>query len=317
MKKISIIIPMYNEQEVISVLFDRLNNLLTNYPIYEWEIVMINDGSQDNTTLLALQMHYKDSRFHLINLSRNFGKETAMLAGFDYAKGDCVVIMDADLQHPPELIPEMIKKWEEGYDDVYGKRKSRGKESFIRKKLSLLYYKLLQKSTNIPILENVGDFRLLDRSCINALQKIRETNRYTKGLYCYIGFKKTSIDFETADRVAGTSKWNLLKLFSLAIEGITSYTILPLRLATLLGFSISILAFLYILFIVIKTLTYGEPVLGYPTLMVVLLLLGGVILLTIGILGEYIGRIFIETKNRPNYFIKDIDGAKYRKNEIL
>lgn len=272
---------------------------------------MVNDGSTDLTALRALEIHHRDPRFHFVDLSRNFGKETAMMAGFDFVTGDCTVIMDADLQHPPEVIPEMIKKWEEGYDDVYGRRITRGREPWFRKKLSLLYYKLLQKSTRVPILENVGDFRLLDRACIKALRSIRETHRYTKGLYCYIGFRKTDVPFEQADREAGETKWNFMKLLGLAIEGVTSYTTAPLRFATMLGSIVSLGALLYLIFIVVKTLVHGDTVAGFPTLMVTILFLGGVILLTLGILGEYIGRIFDESKRRPPFFVREVDGKRY------
>lgn len=311
MKKISILVPMYNEQEVLPALYDRLSALMNNNPGYDWEVVMVNDGSTDMTPLRALEMHHRDPRFHFVDLSRNFGKETAMMAGFDFVTGDCTVIMDADLQHPPEVIPDMIKKWEEGFDDVYGRRITRGKEPWLRKKLSLLYYRLLQKSTRVPILENVGDFRLLDRACINALRSIRETHRYTKGLYCYIGFRKTDVPFEQADREAGETKWNFMKLLGLAIEGVTSYTTAPLRFATMLGSLVSIGALLYLIFIVVKTLVYGDTVAGFPTLMVSILFLGGVILLTLGILGEYIGRIFDESKHRPPFFVREVDGKRY------
>lgn len=310
LKKVSILIPMYNEEAVISTLYQRLNDLMASNPAYEWEIVMVNDGSSDNTAVKAFELHNLDKRFHLVDLSRHYGKETAMLAGFDTVSGDCMVIMDADLQHPPEVIPEMIAKWEEGYDDVYGERITRGKEPWLRKKLSLLYYKLLQKSTDIPILENVGDFHLLDRSCIDALRQMRETHRYTKGLFCYIGFKKANVPYQQAERMAGKSKWNFMRLLGLAIEGITSYTTIPLRFATILGSIVSICSLIYLVFIVLKTILIGEPVAGFPTLMVVILFLGGVILLTLGIMGEYLARIFDETKSRPVYFISHIDGKR-------
>lgn len=233
-----------------------------------------------------------------------------MLAGFDTVSGDCTVIMDADLQHPPEVIPKMVEKWEQGYDDVYGMRITRGKEPWLRKKLSLLYYNLLQRTTRVPVLKNVGDFRLLDRACINALRKLRETHRYTKGLYCYIGFRKAEVPFEQADREAGETKWNFVRLLGLAIEGITSYTTLPLRFATIVGGIVSVAAMLYLMFILFKTVLVGEPVAGFPTLMVSILFLGGVILLTLGVMGEYLARIFDESKRRPVYFIREIDGKR-------
>lgn len=311
MKKISILVPMYNEQEVLPQLFVRLTALINSQSNYEWEVVMVNDGSSDNTAAMAVRQHELDNRFHCIDLSRNYGKEIAMLAGFDNVTGDCVVIMDADLQHPPEVIPDMVKEWEKGFDDVYGKRITRGREPWLRKKLSLLYYNLLQRTTKVPVLENVGDFRLLDKSCILALRQLREAHRYTKGLYCYIGFKKTSVPFEQADRELGESKWNFFKLLGLAIEGITSYTTVPLRFATIVGGIVSSLAILYLLFILVKTLIYGDAVAGFPTLIVCVLFLGGIILLTLGVMGEYLARIFDESKNRPIYFIREKDGKRY------
>lgn len=308
MKKVSILIPFYNEQDVLPSLFERLQSLIDCNDNYQWEVMLINDGSTDNSLCLVKQMRLRDKRFRYIDLSRNFGKETAMLAGFDNVTGDCMVIMDADLQHPPEVIPQMLKLWEEGYDDIYGKRNNRGKEPWLRRKLSLLYYKLLQKTTNVSILQNVGDFRLLDRICIDALCSMRESQRYTKGMFQWIGFKKKEFTFDQDDRVAGNTKWSYIKLLNLAIEGITSYTTSPLKIATVMGLIVSLCAFIYMLFVLIKAIAIGDPVAGYPTIMVVMLFLGGVQLLSLGIIGEYIGRIFNETKNRPAYFVREIDG---------
>lgn len=308
MKKVSILIPFYNEQEVLPSLFERLQTLINLNANYKWEVLLVNDGSVDNSLCMVKQMRFRDERFRYIDLSRNFGKETAMLAGLDFVTGDCVVIMDADLQHPPEVIPEMLKLWEEGYDDIYGKRNSRGKEPWLRKKLSLFYYRMLQKTTRVEVLKNVGDFRLLDRICIDALCSMRESQRYTKGLFQWIGFKKKELLFDQEDRVAGKTKWNYIKLIGLAIEGITSYTTSPLKIATVMGLIVSLCAFIYMIYIFIKALFIGDPVAGYPTIMVVMLFLGGVQLLSLGIIGEYVGRIFNETKNRPAYFIREIDG---------
>ena len=243
----------------------------------------------------------------MVDLSRNFGKENAMLAGFDYATGDCMVIMDADLQHPPHVIPTMLKRWEEGYEDVYGKRLTRGKESWLRKRVSLLFYNLLQKTTRYDILANVGDFRLLDRKCIEELKRLRETERYTKGMYAWIGFKKTSVEFETQDRVAGESNMNYGVLIHLAIEGITSFTVAPLKWSIFMGILVSIAAFVFMIYILINTIVYGDPVAGYPTMMTIILFLGGVQLLSLGIIGEYLGKIFNETKGRPVYVAREIE----------
>lgn len=311
-KKISVLIPFYNEEEVLPQLYERLAGVMDSMPEYDWEAMLVNDGSKDRSLVAAARMHEQDKRFHYIDLSRNFGKETAMMAGFDHVTGDCVVIMDSDLQHPPEVIPEMVAEWEKGYDDIYGQRLTRGKEPWLRKVLSLAYYRLLQKSTNIPILENTGDFRLLDRMCINALKSMREANRYTKGMYCYVGFRKKGVPFKQEERAAGSTKWNFFKLFNLAVEGITSYTSAPLRMATMAGIVIALLALLYLVYVVIKAIAVGDPVAGYPTIIVSILFLGGLQLLFLGILGEYIGRIFTETKQRPVYFIREIDGEKVR-----
>lgn len=219
MSKVSVLIPAYNEELSLPELYSKLKEMMDSYAEYEWEILFVNDGSHDKTLEVIKFLRSQDERINFVDLSRNFGKEVAMLAGFDYATGDCLVIMDADLQHPPHLIPEMLKYWEEGYDDVYAKRITRGKESLMRKYLSLLFYKLLQKTTRVEILPNVGDFRLLDRCCVNALKQMRESQRYTKGMYCWIGFRKKEIKFEQEDRVAGTSSFNFFSLLSLAVEG--------------------------------------------------------------------------------------------------
>lgn len=310
MSKVSVLIPAYNEELSLPELYSKLKEMMDSYAEYEWEILFVNDGSHDKTLEVIKFLRSQDERINFVDLSRNFGKEVAMLAGFDYATGDCLVIMDADLQHPPHLIPEMLKYWEEGYDDVYAKRITRGKESLMRKYLSLLFYKLLQKTTRVEILPNVGDFRLLDRCCVNALKQMRESQRYTKGMYCWIGFRKKEIKFEQEDRVAGTSSFNFFSLLSLAVEGVTSFTVAPLRISTFAGIIVSLVAFIYMCFIMFKTLIWGEVVQGFPTLMVVILFLGGIQLLSLGVIGEYIGRIFNETKNRPTYIAKEYNGVK-------
>ena len=309
-KKISILIPCYNEDKSIPLLYEALQKVATENASYEWEFLFINDGSLDNTLSVLKQLRNRDERCCYVDLSRNYGKEVAMLAGFDYVTGDATVIMDADLQHPPYVIPRMITKWEEGFDDVYAQRITRGKESWLRKRLSLAYYKLLTKSSRINVLPNVGDFRLLDRQCIEALKTLREQGRYTKGMYCYIGFRKASVDFETLERVAGESSMSYRNLVRLAIEGIMSYTIAPLRFASMMGAFVSIIAFLYAIWILIKTIVWGDPVTGFPSLMVAILFLGGAQLLSLGIIGEYLGRIYTETKNRPVYFARTYNGNR-------
>jgi len=310
MKKVSILVPCYNEEKSLQLLYQELKTLMDSQNNYEWEILFVDDGSEDDTLNAIKSLRREDERIAYVSLSRNFGKENAMLAGIDYVTGDCMVIMDADLQDPPSLIPEMLKYWEEGYQDVYAKRADRGKESWLRKKLSLLFYKILDSTTRFDVLQNVGDFRLLDRQCINALKRLRESERYTKGLFCWIGYKKKEIIFNRGDRVAGDSNWSFWSLFNLAIEGITSFTTAPLRIATFSGFIIALCAFFYALYFITKTLIYGDPVQGFTTLIVIILFLGGIQLITIGILGEYIGRIFNETKNRPTYIASEYNGKK-------
>ena len=308
MKKISILVPCHNEQDNVEKLYEQLVDSISKIDGYQWEIVFVEDGSYDDTLQRIKQLRERDERVCFISLSRNFGKENAMLAGFDHITGDCVIIMDADLQHPPQLMTEMIGEWESGYDDVYAERLSRGKESWLRRKLSMLYYRLLQRMAKVDVLPNVGDFRLLDRKCIDSMKKLRETQRYTKGLYCWIGFKKKKITFEPAERTNGHSSFTYHRLFNLAVEGITSYTTAPLRISTVVGIIVSLVAFIYMCYVLVKTILYGEPVQGYPTLVILILFLGGVQLLSLGIIGEYLGRIFHETKNRPVYLISEKEG---------
>lgn len=304
-KKISILIPAYNEQEVLDHLYERLSKLAGETPGYSFEFLFVNDGSRDRTLEIIKKYATKDPRVAYVNLSRNFGKETAMIAGLDHVTGDATVIIDADLQDPPELIPKMIAYWEDGFDDVYARRSSRDGETWLKKATSMAFYRVLQKSTRIPIQQDTGDFRLLDRRCVEALRQIRESQRYTKGMFSWIGYKKKEITYERDPRAAGESKWNYFQLVNLAIEGIVSFTTSPLRFSTYAGMIVSLLAFLYMLYLVIRTLLGGTDLAGYPSMMAVILFLGGVQLLSLGIIGEYIGRIFNETKNRPLYFVEE------------
>lgn len=315
-KKITIMSPCYNEERSLDKLYQEVKDLMNSDLIasrYDWELLLVNDGSRDNSLEKMRELRNADDHVCFVNLSRNFGKENAMLAGFDYATGDCVIVMDADLQDPVSLIPEMIECWENGYDDVCGRRRTRGKESWLRKRLSLSFYALLQKSTNIDVSQNVGDFRLLDRRCVDSLTHLRETQRYMKGLFCWIGYRKKELLFDRDDRTEGKSSFNVFKLFNLAIEGITGFTTSPLRFSTMVGFLISIVAFIYLSVTIFKTLVWGEPVQGYPSLMCVILFLGGCQLIAIGIIGEYVGRIFNETKNRPVYLVDSYNDEKLGK----
>lgn len=312
-KLVTILIPAYNEQEVLPLLFARLDDLAKQESSYEFEFLFINDGSRDKTLEIIKEQAHKDPRISYINLSRNFGKETAMIAGFDHARGDATVIIDADLQDPPELIPEMIRYWQLGYDDVFARRRSRAGESLLKKKTSQWYYRILQNSTTIPIQIDTGDFRLLDRRCVEALKQFRESERYTKGMFSWIGYKKKEILYDRDPRAAGETKWNYAKLVNLAIDGITSFTTAPLRISTYMGMLVSLIAFIYIAYLLIRPF-FGVPTVpGYASMMAVILFLGGVQLISLGIIGEYIARIFNETKSRPLYFVEEYhEGAKNR-----
>lgn len=304
-KLISILIPAYNEAEVLRHLYERLNKLAGETPGYNFEFLFVNDGSRDKTLEIIKRFAADDNRIAYVNLSRNFGKETAMIAGLDHVRGDATVIIDADLQDPPELIPEMIKYWEEGYDDVYARRASREGESWLKKTTSKNFYRVLQKSTHVPIQRDTGDFRLLDRRCVEALKQLRESQRYTKGMFSWIGYKKKEITYDRDPRFAGETKWNYMKLLDLAVEGIVSFTTAPLRWSTIFGSVVSVAAFIYIVYLLVRPL-FGVPTgEGYSSLMAVILFLGGVQLLSLGIIGEYIARIFNETKQRPLYFVEE------------
>ena len=313
MKTVSILIPAYNEQAVLPMLFKRLQALANTESDYNFEFLFINDGSTDDTLRIIEQAAKIEHRIAYINLSRNFGKEIAMIAGLDHVKGDATVIIDADLQDPPELIPKMIKYWEDGYDDVYAKRRSRDGESWLKKITSKLYYRTLPRVTNIPIQEDTGDFRLLDRRVVDALKEFRESQRNTKALFSWVGFEKKELLYDRDPRAAGETKWNYLKLINLAVDGITSFTTAPLRLASIFGMIVSLAAFVFIIYLLIRPL-FGVPIGdGYSSIMAVVLFLGGVQLLSLGVIGEYIGRIFNESKNRPLYFIEEYHEATHKK----
>jgi glycosyltransferase involved in cell wall biosynthesis len=303
-KVISILAPVFNEQEVVQKFYERVT-MVMNETRYSYEIFFVNDGSTDNTLNILKLLSEQDKRVGYLDLSRNFGKEIAMAAGIDHVSGDALILMDVDLQDPPELIPTFIKYWEEGYDDVYGCRNSREGETWLKKKTSILFYNIISKFTKIDLLENSGDFRLLSEKALLSIRQFKENERYTKGLFALIGHKKKPIFFDRPSRVAGKTKWNYLKLIELAINGFTSFTTAPLRLATVLGFFTSIVAFAYIIFTVGKTLIFGKDLEGYPSLLSIIMFLGGVQLICIGIIGEYLGKVFNETKKRPLYLLNE------------
>lgn len=309
MKKVTILLPAYNEEASFPLIERNMRQVMQENPGYDWEFLLVNDGSTDHTLQQMIRLHQEDAHYSYIDLSRNYGKEVAMMAGFDYATGDALIIMDADMQHPINVIPEMLRYWEEGYDDVYAQRQG-SKESWLRRKTSHWYYQVLQSLTRIPIQKDTGDFRLLDRSCIEALKQMRETERNTKGMYSWIGFRKKGIYYQQQERQEGKSKWSMMSLLNLALTGIMSYTTAPLRMASILGLLVSLVAFVYLVYIIIVTNLYGEPVQGYPTIMVTMLFLGGVQLLSLGIIGEYLARVFTEVKGRPGYFINSYNGKR-------
>lgn len=312
-KAVTILIPAYNEEAVLPTLFERLEKLADSQKDYSFEFLFVNDGSKDKTLDIIKRYAAQDDRVSYLNLSRNFGKETAMIAGIDHVESDALVIIDADLQDPPELIPDMIKLWQDGYDDIYARRTKRLGESWLKRTTSSLYYRILQRSTHIEIQRDTGDFRLLDRRCVEALQRLREHERNTKALFSWIGYNKKEITYVRDARAAGTTKWNYFKLINLAVDGIVSFTTAPLRIATFLGSLVSLLAFGYIVYLVVRTWLFGSDLAGYPSMMAVILFLGGVQLLSLGIIGEYVGRIFMETKQRPLYLIEDYHKKKDRK----
>ena len=310
MKKISIIIPAYNEEESLPLLYDRLSKVILNLKNYEFELLFINDGSKDNTLKIIKELREKDSKISYVDFSRNFGKEVAMIAGLDYAKGDCVIFIDADLQDPPELIPELIKYWEEGYDDVYARRRSRKGETFLKKFTSKMYYKVLQSLTRVEIQKDTGDFRLLDRRCVNALRQLRETQRCSKSIFSWIGYNKKEVLFDRDPRVAGTTKWNYRKLIDLAIDGITSFTTSPLRISTYLSIPTFLALIVYFIYVIIKCITQSVAIQAFQAIILLVLFFAGIQIMLFGIMGEYLGRIFNETKNRPLYFIKEYNGIR-------
>ena len=316
MKTVTLLIPCFNEEGSLEILYQRLKSIASKLESYKFQILLVNDGSKDDTLILMKELHDKDPAVSYLSLSRNFGKENAMLAGLDYAEGDAVILMDADLQDPPELIPQMIAEWEKGYDDVYARRRSRAGETWLKKATAHWYYRILQKFADIDIPADVGDFRLLDRQAVDALRSLRERQRYTKGLFSWIGYNKKELLFDRDPRVAGNSKMSFLKLTSLAIDGITSFSVAPLRLASVLGLLISSIAFVYLLFVVIKTLLLGDPVAGYPSMISIILFMGGIQLVVLGIIGEYIGRIFYEAKRRPDYLVSEYNGKKVYRKEV-
>jgi glycosyltransferase involved in cell wall biosynthesis len=271
----------------------------------ECEIIYVNDGSTDDTMIVLTSIRNSDKRVAIMDLSRNFGKETALTAGLHKAVGDAVVVIDADLQDPPELIPRLVEEWQQGYDVVYAQREARAGESLLKKSTAHAFYRIMQRVGRVKIPEDTGDFRILSRRAVDALNTLEERHRFMKGLFSWIGYRQKGVPYRRESRYAGKTKWNYWRLWNLAIEGITSFTTAPLVIATYFGLITAIVAFAFGIYMIIDTLLFGNPVAGYPSLIVVVLFLGGIQLIAIGLLGEYIGRIFNETKQRPLYFVNE------------
>ena len=305
---LSVVVPAYNESEVLAAFHQRLAAVLDGLDM-DAEILLVDDGSRDNTLAVMRRLRERDGRVGIIALSRNFGKEAALTAGLDHARGDAVVVIDADLQDPPELIPQLIEHWRGGFDMVYAKRAGRAGESFLKTATAHVFYRLIQKASRVHIPEDTGDFRLLSRRAVDSLKQLRERHRFMKGLFAWIGYPQKAVEYKRDPRFAGETKWNYWKLWNFALDGITSFTTAPLKAATYLGLIVSVLAFAYASYIVYRTLVHGNPVDGYPSLMVVVLFLGGVQLVCTGVIGEYLGRMFDEAKNRPLYLVDSQEPA--------
>lgn len=301
---ISVVVPAYNEAAVLEESHNRLTNVI-NGMAHDFEIIYVNDGSNDDTDSIIQGLHRNDPRVGLVTLSRNFGKEVALTAGLEHASGDAVVVIDSDLQDPPELIPDLVARWQEGFDVVYATRNKRLGENWLKKSTAALFYRLMLKISHIQLPRDTGDFRILSRRAVDAVTRFREQHRFMKGLFTWIGFKQTSINYDRAPRHGGKTKWNYWQLWNFALEGITSFSVAPLKISTYLGILTAAGAFVYGAIIITKTLIFGADMPGYPSLMVVILFLGGIQLISIGIIGEYLGRTFNESKNRPLYFVDE------------
>lgn len=302
---VSIIVPVYNEEEVLPEFYRRLNAVLGHLSV-ESEIIFINDGSSDNSLTALKSLQEADDRIAIIDLSRNYGKEIALTAGLDYAEGDAAIPIDSDLQDPPELIPTLIEKWREGYNVVYARRISRDGETWAKKTTASTFYRVIQRfGGKVTIPADTGDYRLLDRKALGAMRQMREQHRFMKGLFAVIGFKQIAVDYQRDPRFAGVTKWNYWNLWNFSLEGITAFTIAPLKASTYFGLLTALFAFLYGAYIFFKAMIFGDPVPGFPSLMVMVAFIGGIQLIVLGIIGEYLGRVFNETKFRPLYFVQE------------
>jgi glycosyltransferase involved in cell wall biosynthesis len=304
---VSIVVPLYNEAPNVDYLLGRLKSVCEQLDL-SYEIICVNDGSRDETLSHLINHHHENPSIRVINLSRNFGKEIALTAGLDYAIGKTIVPIDADLQDPPELIGEMLEKWREGHDVVYAVRRSRQGESWLKKFTADSFYRVIGRMSRVSIPRNTGDFRLMDRKVVDALKQLPERSRFMKGLFAWVGFKQTAVYYDRAPRYKGQTKWNYWKLWNFAIDGITSFSLAPLKVWSYVGLSLSLLALIYASFLILRTLIYGVDLPGYASIMVGVLFLGGIQLITLGVIGEYLGRVYEEVKGRPLYLVRDLYG---------
>lgn len=302
--EITVVIPVLNEEKNLGPLADRLIPMLDGISP-SWNVLFVDDGSTDRTLAGLRELHARDARIGAISLSRNFGKEIAIAAGLRHADGRAVIIMDADLQHPPEMLEEFLKYWRQGYQVVYGQRRDRQTDSFLHRTFARSFYRIFNALVRTDIPEGAGDFRLLDRAAVDAMNQLGETSRFNKGLYSWIGFKSIGVPFDVAERVHGTSKWSFRKLLRFAIDGLTSFSTLPLRVWSLLGLAISVFAFLAAVYFVVETLVFGNEAKGFPSLIVSMMLLSGVQLISLGVIGEYLGRVYEEVKRRPLFIVAE------------
>lgn len=311
--ELSIVVPAYNEESNLDYLFERLESVLTSLNT-TYEIVCVNDGSKDKTIEYLVKHHHRNQAIKVIDLSRNFGKEIALSAGIDYATGSAVIPIDADLQDPPELIKDLVAKWREGYDVVYATRRTRQGESWLKRFTASGFYQTIGKMSRVEIPQNTGDFRLLDRRVVEAVKQMPEKNRFMKGLFAWVGFKQTSIIYDREPRYKGKTTWNYWKLWNFAIDGITSFSFLPLKIWSYIGTCISLVSLLYALFLLFQTLIIGIKVPGYASTIISVLFLGGIQLISLGVIGEYLGRVYEEVKGRPLYFVRNVYGFESESN---
>lgn len=304
----SVVVPCYNEADGVDEFHRRISAVMAALGV-SWEVVYVNDGSFDATLLRLEALHRAHPEVALVNLSRNFGKEIALTAGLDHARGAAIIVIDADLQDPPEVIPALVEGWREGFDIVYAQRRVREGESWLKKATAAGFYRFMQRLGRVQLPPDTGDFRLISRRAADALLTLREHHRFMKGLFAWVGFPSKAVLYDRASRHAGSSSWNYWKLWNFALEGITGFTVLPLKLATYLGLIVALFAVTYGGVIIIRTVLFGNPVPGYPSLMAVVLFLGGAQLITLGVIGEYLGRVFNETKQRPLYLVERYSGA--------